>query len=70
MKLYLVHAIVSTSSGGYMTHEWVGTQADAARVRKQYIADGATKDEAKIQEMEVPTNKAGLLEFLNKGQHE
>jgi len=68
MKLYKITA------SGWPTSEapdsgihWVGTQADAASKRKQLVADGYKRAEVYTDEVDVPTDKAGLLAFLNAG---
>lgn len=43
--------------------KWDGTQADAAKTRKAMKTDGLTKIETK--EVDIPTDKAGLLTWLN-----
>lgn len=45
--------------------QWVGTQADAGRLRQSLKADGMR--EIVTNETDVPTDKAGLLAFLNAG---
>ena len=45
---------------------WVGTQADAASARKKLLNAGFKRADIKTEDVEVPTNKAGLIEFLNK----
>jgi hypothetical protein len=69
MKLYLVHGIVRTPNSVETVFRWCGTQAECTATRKEFIERGASKYDTHIKEIEVPTNKAGLLEFLNKGQH-
>lgn len=47
--------------------EWFGTERDAVRRRGELYKAGALvgmKREAKIDPVEVPTDKAGLLRFL------
>ena len=50
---------------------WAGTQAEARKQRIQFeIPFKEIKPKyrpyVEVEEVEVPTNKAGLLEFLNK----
>jgi len=45
--------------------KWVGTQADAAHTRKDWVKLGAKRDNIETEEIEVPTDKKGLLDFLN-----
>ena len=45
---------------------WVGTQADAAAMRKEWNTKLHVKrDDILTEEVDVPTDKKGLLEFLN-----
>ena len=68
MKLYKITATGKPDSEtpDSETH-WVGTQADAASKRKQLVADGYKRAEVYTDEVDVPTDKAGLLAFLNAG---
>lgn len=62
MKLYLITATTEDSK----THViWGGSQAEAASARKEMLARGATRKDLKTYEVDVPTNKEGLLQFLN-----
>ena len=68
MKLYLITAEIDVSEDGtkFDTHViWGGSQADAASARKEMLTRGAARKEIKTFEVEVPTNKADLLQFLN-----
>ena len=65
MKLYLVHGNTETKQ----LAKWVGTQADAAATRKAFMEEGAKRADLDTKEVDVPTDKAGLLEFLNKGEY-
>lgn len=67
MKFYKVSAVASVQdeSPDSATH-WVGTQSDAAAARKKLAADGFKRVEIKTDEIDVPTDKAGLLDWLNK----
>ncbi len=51
------------TTGGDQT-KWDGSQADASKRRVELRREGLKPVET--EEVEVPTNKAGLLEFLNK----
>lgn len=57
MKLYLI-------TGDYFIR-WVASQSDAATARKDAIAEGEKRKDLNTYTVEVPTNKEGLLEFLN-----
>jgi len=65
MRLYLCHGHIN----GDTFFRWLGSQADCSKYRAEQTAKGAKRADIKTDEVEVPTNKAGLLEFLNKGQH-
>ena len=60
MKLYRV--IASTDIQKVI---WVGTQSDAGKARKELVAEGFKRAEIQTEEVDVPTNKEGLLAFLN-----
>lgn len=45
---------------------WVGSQADAAKARKELIAEGFKRAELISEEVEIDTKKEGLLAFLNR----
>ena len=62
MKLYLITATTEDSK----THViWGGSQSDAASARKEMLARGATRKDTRTYEVEVPTGKEGLMQFLN-----
>lgn len=62
MKLYLITATTEDSK----THViWGGSQNDAASARKEMLARGATRKDIKTYEVDVPTGKEGLMQFLN-----
>ncbi len=68
MQLYLVQAIVRTENSAEMKHRWEGTKADAATRRKSFYDEGANRKDIQIDQIDVPTDKAGLLNFLNDGK--
>ena len=62
MKLYLITATTEDSK----THViWGGSQSDAAGARKEMLARGATRKDTKTYEVDVPTGKGELMQFLN-----
>ena len=61
MKLYLIIAKNATSEAA----KWAGSQAEAASARKEFIAEGYKRAEMDTHDIDVPTNKEGLLQFLN-----
>lgn len=66
MKLYRLEATINPDDGEAPFVNWVGTQADVSKTRKQMMKDhGFKRSEIEVEEVEVPTNKVGLLEFLN-----
>lgn len=67
MKFYKVKAVASVQdvTPDSETH-WVGTQADAAKARKKLADDGFKRAEITTDEVDVPTDKTGLLDWLNK----
>lgn len=62
MKLYFVKA----SAGCDYESRWVGTQSDAGKARKEFVEKGFKRAEITTEEVDVPTNKEGLIKFLNK----
>ena len=64
MRLYKITANDGTADPE--TH-WVGSKADGVAKRKVLAAEGWTRKEINEVEVEVPTNKEGLLAFLNSG---
>ena len=68
MKLYLVTAEVDVSEDGtkFDRHVvWGGSQAEAASARKELVDRGARRKGVKTYAVDVPTDKTGLLQFLN-----
>ena len=62
MKLYLVIA----DGTKFDRHAiWSGSQAEAASARKELTARGARRKDIKTTDVNVPTDKEGLLRFLN-----
>ena len=64
MKLYKTTVVNEADR----TVSWQGTQADAASVRKRAMDDGAKRKDVTTEDVEVPTDKAGLLAWLNANQ--
>ena len=61
MRLYRVTGPLA----GVATARFVGTQGEAAARRKALVEAGARRAELTTEEVEVPTDKKGLIEFLN-----
>ena len=59
MRVYKIEALGTKT-------KWVGTQAEAANIRKQFVDAGRKRAELTTSEVNVPTDKAGLLAFLNE----
>lgn len=73
MKLYKIAAPEYTFADGETTKavvKWQGTQATARTFRIMFEAPfkeikPAKRPRVEVEEVDVPTDKAGLLEFLN-----
>ena len=68
MNLYLVTAEVDVSEDGTKFARraiWSGSQAEAASARKELTARGARRKDVKTYAVDVPTDKTGLLAWLN-----
>lgn len=68
MKLYLVTGSMQEPLSGQpmQATRWVGTQADAAKIKKAFKDQGLKHID--VKEVDVPTDKQGLLKFLNTGE--
>lgn len=65
MRLYKI-----TAQGDHKlvpTVLFAGSQADAASQRKALTEQGYKRASIETKEVEVPTNKQGLIDFLNRG---
>lgn len=66
MRLYqLIDADRSENGEGKCRVKWVGTQAEAAAVRKEWVSGGSKRADITTSEIDVPTTKIDLLAFLN-----
>lgn len=65
MRLYKISAIHTGHDQPLPETHWVGSLADASAKRKQLTAEGWTRKEVETEEIDVPTDKAGLMAFLN-----
>lgn len=63
MRLYKT-TFIDDAKEGATCATWSGTQADAGKDRKAMKSEGMRNVET--EEVEVPTDKKGLLEFLNQ----
>lgn len=65
MKLYCTKYIDDEAPNGSMfQRKWYGTQAEQKKDAKQMHSDGMRNIEP--QQVEVPTDKPGLLAWLNE----
>lgn len=63
MRLYKT---TGTRDGNVEKTLWSGSQAHAATDRKTLVSDdGFKRAEVDTEEVDVPTGKAGLIQFLN-----
>lgn len=67
MNLYLVHGHISTENSFRTIARWCGSQAESNATKKEFLGMGADKKTLKIDPVDVPVDKAGLMAFLNKG---
>lgn len=64
MKLKKI--IAESADGQRVVIVWAGTNAEAASERKRLVSElGFKRAEVATVEVDVPTNKEGLLAFLN-----
>ena len=63
MKLYAIHT--EQGADGEPTTVWAGSQVEAAAARKHLLAQGSKRADLRTYSIDVPTDKAGLLQFLN-----
>lgn len=67
MKLYKQTAVVRDSAGAAQETHWSGSQAEASKQRAEWTRKGVKRAEITTDEVDVPTDKKGLLEWLNNG---
>jgi len=66
MRLYKIVAPVSKVDGAPSNMIiWAGSLTEAAKARKEVAAHGATRKDTETFELDIPTNKDGLLAWLN-----
>lgn len=61
MKAYLITA----ASGDLKEAAFAASQTEAAGVRKRLVAEGFKRAEIATHDVDVPTGKGDLIEFLN-----
>jgi len=69
MKLYIVSAQVDASEDGTKfkhVNTALVSQAECASARKELTDRGVKRKDIATYEVDVPTTKGGLVEFLNK----
>ena len=61
------YRVVGKTTNGTTVTRFAGTQADARQTRDAIVNDtGLKKGEVDIEEVEIPTAKAELIEFINE----
>lgn len=66
MRAYKVSCTVADGDDDVDHFIYAGTGADAKFRQKDYMAQhGVGKDDVKIEEVDIPTAKDGLLAFVN-----
>ena len=65
MNLYLVTARIDAGPGYEEMSEFVSSQAEAATVRARHVKEGTPRKDITTVAVNVPTDKEGLLRFLN-----
>jgi hypothetical protein len=67
MRFYMVSPTVDVDHDETKPEvRWAGTQADARAAKQQMMEDfGLKRSQVDVDEEDVPTDKAGLLAFLN-----
>lgn len=67
MRLYKIIATSPTPDDLPGETLWVGTKAEGTAARKALYEKGFRRKDVVEAEVDVPTNKEGLLAFLNAG---
>jgi hypothetical protein len=67
MKLYKQTVVFKNDDGAHTETRWSGSQADASAQRSAWTKAGAKRADITTEEVDVPTDKKGLLAFLNAG---
>lgn len=71
MRAYIVTADIPTGEGDTTpTRKFAGSQSEAAGVKRDWFeehkANGLKRGSIEISETEIPTNKAGLIPWINE----
>lgn len=64
MKLYRV-SCPHTMPGEPEVAQWAGTLDEVAKIKKVFIDDGVKRKDISVENIDVPTSKAELIEWLN-----
>lgn len=64
MRLYKITACTNTAEAKTLPTLWAGSQTEAAKARKQMLELDASRATTETFELDIPTNKDGLLEWL------
>jgi len=62
MKLYRIEADTERLT----EVKWAGSLSGAAAVRKEFMAKGAKRADLETKELDVPTSKDALIQWLNE----
>lgn len=68
MRLYKIIASYTPATELPSEMVWVGSKADGVVKRKALMEKGFRRKDIEEVEVDVPTNKEGLLAFLNGGE--
>lgn len=68
MRLYKISAAIESKdlSDAVLRIRYVGSQSEAVAARKALLELGAKRKDIDSLEVDVPTDKAGLMAFLNQ----
>jgi len=67
MKIYKITVDAAKEDGEAPIVEWLGTQAECASARKRWNSvEKVPREDIKTEEVDVPTDKKGLLAWLNE----
>ena len=70
MRAYVVTASVPAEDEDEDFKQYAGSQSDAAAIKRKLFEDyrdsGLKRGSIETSEVEIPTNKAGLISWLNE----
>jgi len=64
MRLY---KLTASTAGATEITRWGGSKADGVAFRKEQMEAGFKRAQLTEEEVEVPTDKTGLIKWLNEG---